>query len=64
MIAEIEVFKPTKDDWYGSYQLDGYYHGIEKQMFVEVTFNGNISAPGEVPNWRKCAGGSSSLKEI
>jgi hypothetical protein len=54
----IEVLKPTQDDWYGSYTIDGGYNGVKGQMFVKVVFNGNISAPGQTPTWRTCVWGN------
>jgi hypothetical protein len=54
----VEVLKPTQDDWYGSYTIDGRYNGVDKQMFVEVIFNGNISPPGQTPTWRTCVWGN------
>ena len=58
MTTRIEVLKPTQDDWYGSYNIEGHYNGIENQMCVEVIFNGNISAPGTAPTWRTCVWGN------
>jgi len=60
MSTRIEVLKPTQDDWYGSYNVIGHYKGIENQMFVEVIFNGNISAydPRLAPTWRTCVWGN------
>jgi hypothetical protein len=54
----IEVLKQTSDDWYGSYHIEDWYKGKEKQMFVEVVFNGDISLPGETPIWRTCVWGN------
>lgn len=58
MTTRIEVLKPTQDDWYGSYNVEGHYNGIKNQMCVEVVFNGNISSPKEVPEWRTCVWGN------
>ena len=42
----VEVLKPTNDDWCGSYSVKGWPNstgpGTVEQMFVSVTFNGNI----------------------
>lgn len=56
----VEVLKATQDDWYGSYTLDGYYKGTEKQMFVCVRFHGNITAydPTRPPVWRTSVWGN------
>jgi hypothetical protein len=56
----VEVLKRTQDDWHGSYQLNGWYHGVERPMFVEVIFNGNITAydPTLAPVWRTCVWGN------
>lgn len=56
----VEVLKLTQDDWYGSYELTGYYKGLEKPMVVEVIFNGNITAynPKSEPVWRTCVWGN------
>ena len=60
MSTRIEVLKPTEDEWYGSYKVNGHYKGIEDQMCVEVVFNGNISAydPKQVAVWRTCVWGN------
>ena len=56
----VEVLKPTQDDWYGSYTIAGGYKGEMNQMFVEVIFNGNITAfdPKQYPVWRTCVWGT------
>lgn len=54
----VEVLKPTQDDWYGSYTINGGYNGVTNQMFVEVIFNGNISSPDRAPTWRTCVWGN------
>jgi hypothetical protein len=56
----VEVFKPTQDDWHGSYRLDDWYNGTKNQMLVNVIFNGNIRSydPKETPVWRTCVWGN------
>lgn len=56
----IEVLKPTEDNWYGSYVLNDSFNGVKNQMFVEVVFNGNITAydPKLPPVWRTCVWGN------
>lgn len=56
----VQVLKPTQDDWYGSYTLEGWYEGVEKQMFVQCIFNGNITAydPTLAPVWRTSVWGN------
>lgn len=56
----VEVLKPTQDNWHGSYTLDGWYKGVEKPMFVECIFNGNITAYDHklAPVWRTCVWGN------
>jgi hypothetical protein len=58
-MKRICVFKPTQDDWHGSYNMD-IWNGNRNQMFVEVIFNGNISAydPTRKPTWRTCVWGN------
>lgn len=53
----VEVFKPTQDDWYGSYNINGYYRGVKDPMMVEVIFNGNIGNAAD-PCWRTCVWGT------
>ncbi len=56
----VEVLKPTQDDWCGSYIIEHWYNGVEKQMFVQCIFNGNITAydPKQAPVWRTCVWGN------
>jgi hypothetical protein len=56
----VECLKPTKDDWCGSYKIDGYYSEVKNQMFVQVIFNGNITEddPTEASVWRTCVWGN------
>jgi len=56
----VEVLKPTEDNWYGSYKIQDWYNGVREQMFVEVIFNGNITAydPKLAPVWRTCVWGN------
>ena len=58
MTNRIDVFKPTQDNWYGSFQLKGWCDGVQNQMLVEVSFCGNISPPGRQPTWRVCVSGN------
>lgn len=51
-MTRIEVLKPTENDWHGSYTINGWYRGVENQMFVRCVFNGYINPPGEIPDWR------------
>jgi hypothetical protein len=55
----VEVLKPTEDNWCGSYKIQDWYNGVREQMFVEVIFNGNITAydPKLAPVWRTCVWG-------
>jgi len=55
----VEVLKPTQDNWYGNYTVDGY-NGVKDQGCVEVIFNGNITAydPTLAPVWRTCVWGN------
>jgi hypothetical protein len=50
----ISVFKPTNDEWYPSFKIDGWYDGIKNQALVEVTFTGQLSDG----TWRVCAWGA------
>ena len=61
----VEVLKPTNDDWCGSYIVKGWPNstgpGTVEQMFVEVSFNGNITSPNDTdrpPCWRTCVWGT------
>lgn len=60
MMRPVNVFKPTHDDWYGSYRLSGFYSGDSDTMLVEVTFCGNITEnmPDHAPVWRTCVWGN------
>lgn len=60
MTYRIEVLKPTQEDWHGSYVVDGWYAGTQRQMFVGVIFNGNITAYDKSlpPVWRTCVWGN------
>lgn len=42
MFKRMSVFKRTRDNWHGSYRLDGY-----PDLLVNVRYAGNISPP----NW-------------
>lgn len=55
---KVDVYKPTQDDWYGSFMVD---NGYQKEMAVLVSFLGNISAPGEEPTWRTCVWGTDDI---
>jgi hypothetical protein len=57
---KVEVFKPTQDDWSGSYRFDGRYEGDENQMLVAVMFLGNICASEltKAPVWRTSVWGN------
>jgi len=48
---KVQVFKPTNDNWCGSYKLDGIHNSV---MLVEVIFNGNIGNGV----WRTCVWGN------
>ena len=56
----VSTFKLTRDNWYGSYRIDGYHAGVDRPMLVEVIFNGNITAynPTQAPVWRTCVWGN------
>lgn len=56
-MKQVDVFKVTQDDWYGSYHIEEYF-GVKKQMVVQVTFCGNISEENEIPVFRTCVWGS------
>jgi len=59
MKNEICVFKPTQDDWCGSFELVGWLDGVQNQMLVEVCFHGNISPPdSRPPVWRTSVWGN------
>ena len=49
----ISVFKPTNDDWYPSYQIEGYWKGIPGQLLVEVSFLELLDG-----QWRVCIWGA------
>lgn len=34
-----KCFKPTQDDWYGSYAFPGWYAGTKGHLLVEVSFH-------------------------
>jgi hypothetical protein len=53
----IEVLKPTQDDWYGTYELQGWFNGVKNQGLVQVSFCGNISPPDQAPVFRTCVWG-------
>lgn len=59
-MTKVKVFKPTEDDWSGSYRLDGRYAEGENQMLVAVMFLGNICDfdPTEAPVWRTSVWGN------
>ena len=56
----VKVLKPTQDNWHGSYVLEDWYNGVQKQMFVKVIFNGNITANDKTqrPIWHTCVWGN------
>jgi hypothetical protein len=54
----INVFKPTQDEWHGSYTLNDWHDGIKNRMLVEVSFRGNISDPLSRPIFRTCVWGN------
>lgn len=60
---QIKVLKATEDDWHGSYVLKDSFEGVKNQMFVEVSFLGNITAydPKLTPVWRTCVWGNDDL---
>lgn len=58
MNNRIDVFKPTDDDWYPSYQLYDLWDEVKNQTLVRVSFLGNISPPGRMPVFRVCAWGN------
>jgi hypothetical protein len=53
-MLEVKVFKPTNDDWYGSYKINGWHEGVKDRMLVEVIFCGNIGDGV----WRTCVWGN------
>lgn len=58
MSNRIDVFKPTADDWYPSYQLNDWCDGVKNQDLVRISFLGNISPPDRMPVFRVCAWGN------
>ena len=57
MTYRMDVFKPTQDDWHGSFQLNGWCKGVKNQMLVRVSFC-TISPPDRLPCYRVCAWGN------
>lgn len=55
----IEVFKLTRDNWYPSYALDGWFRGNKSSKLVNVIYNGNITAYSSTVTqiWRTCVWG-------
>ena len=50
----MSAFKPTTDDWYPSYRLDGWWQGKEHQTLVEVSC---LELLGPEGDWRVCVWG-------
>lgn len=49
----ISVFKPTQDDWYPAFQLNGWYEGEKDARLVEVSFLKLLDG-----QWRVCVWGA------
>lgn len=60
MNERIAVLKPTQDNWYPSYAVEGSYNGVRNQMMVEVKFHGNIRCYDSKinPVWRTSVWGA------